>query len=312
VCGDDETGVRPRIREQAGRGEAAVVTAAEDNGFHIEAGLGVSSGTLLHRQPELRDLSVETIIPGPDGSPAEFLFGAVDLRPGQGLPLHSHSHAETVFVVDGRVQVQRGRAIAEVTGPGAAYFPAGVAHGVREQGGAAARVLICYQDARPGWEVTSELEEGRDQSRWPNPNIIRGTDPLYRWALVEDYESWLAVEPTKGWTGKMRYLLSPDRGADDVVAGTGLTAPNVHYTVHRHEPAELYYVLSGSGCIYVGTEAYPVLEGSTVYVPPSQSHGIDTFESHLKTCWVYGLARCGADWTWEALEPIYNVPRHRS
>jgi quercetin dioxygenase-like cupin family protein len=260
---------------------------------------------------ELVGLEVEGLFPKDAEEWTEFLCGLLRLQPEESLPLHSHSHAETIFVLEGCVQVQRGRAIAELWGPGAAYFPEGVAHAIRAGDGPGASVIFCYPRAETQREITTTNEESSDQSNWPNPNIIRGDTPLYRWALVEDYEPWMAVEPTKGWVHKLRYLLDPQRGAGAVVAGVGQFDPHTHYTIHRHEPAEIYYALEGAATIFAGPEAFSVQPGSTVYVPPNVPHGIDTGDEAFKTYWVYGLDACGADWTWEALEPLYNRPRTR-
>ncbi len=277
--------------------------------FHVRPEGRLAAGSRMHSMTEFANLDVEGLFPKEAEIWTEFLCGLLQLRPGQGLPLHSHSRAETIFVLDGCVQVQRGRAIAELWGPGAAYFPAGVAHSIRAYQGQAAAVIVCYPTADVEKEISTVIEEGSDQSSWPNPNIIRGDNPLYRWALVEEYEPWMAVEPTKGWTHTLRYLLDPQRGAPDVVAGTAHFDPDTHYTIHRHEPAEIYYALQGSGTIFAGTEAYQVEPGSTVYVPPNVPHGVDTSTGEFKIYWVYGLDASGSGWTWEALEPLYNHPR---
>jgi quercetin dioxygenase-like cupin family protein len=277
--------------------------------FQVNLDGRLATGGRLHSMTEFANLNIEGLFPKQAEGWTEFLCGLLKLQPDQGLPLHSHSHAETIFVLDGCVQVQRGRAIAELWGPGAAYFPAGVAHSIGAHQSQAASVIVCYPRAKIGKDISTVMEEGADQSGWPNPNIIRGDTPLYRWALVEDYEPWMAVEPTKGWVHKLRYLLDPQRGAPDVVAGVAHFDPHTHYTIHRHEPAEIYYALHGSATIYAGPEAFHVGPGSTVYVPPNVPHGVDTDTGDFKIYWVYGLDACGSDWTWEALEPLYNHPR---
>jgi quercetin dioxygenase-like cupin family protein len=283
-----------------------------DRHFHVPPDEYASAESGLHALPELAQAHVVSLIDPRVEDSAELLFGQVRLAVDTAIPWHSHDHAETMYLLEGAVRVQLGRGSAEIWGSGAAYFPPKIPHSIETVGEGDAIFLICYARGDISRNVeTVMVDSGADLSDWPNPNVITEDAPLYRWALVDDFESPVPVEPTKGWDLTARYLFDPERGAPDLVVGIGAQKPNVHYTIHKHEPAELFYVKSGRGTIYVGQQSFEVRPGSSVYVPSGVPHGIDTFDSPMNVCWVYGLDRCGSDWTWEAVEPIYNRPTRR-
>ncbi|MGA0149190.1 MAG: cupin domain-containing protein [Ilumatobacteraceae bacterium] len=41
---------------------------------------------------------------------------------------------------------------------------------------------------------------------------------------------------------------------------------------HTHEPAEVYYIVSGRGEVSVDDETYPVASGDAVWIPPNAEH----------------------------------------
>lgn len=276
--------------------------------LHVPADARIDSGSLLHTLPEFAGAELASLVTPRVEADAELLLGHVRLAGGATTGLHRHDRPETVFVLAGSIWAQRGVGRAEVSAPGAVYFPPKVPHAIEAAGGSAV-ILVCYSRGnRSAAPVSTPVEEDEDPSAWPNPNRITGEQPLYRWALSEEYENELPVEPTKGRRVRMRYLFDPHRGADEMVVGTGATDPHTRYTRHHHEPAELYYVLSGSGTIFVGDEAFAVAPGSTVYVPAQAIHGIDTHAEPLDTWWVYGLEHCGPGWAWVADEPVHPRP----
>ena len=44
--------------------------------------------------------------------------------------------------------------------------------------------------------------------------------------------------------------------------------------LHRHTPAEIYYVLEGHGTVTLDGDDYPVSAGTAVYIPGDTEHGI--------------------------------------
>lgn len=274
--------------------------------LHVTSSQTIRQGSVLHALPELAGTDLESLIEPETEATAELALGRLHVEPGQALPLHRHDRPETIFVLDGSLTVQRGRGQVEITAPAAAYLPAGVPHTMQASEAGSATLLICLSRGQRPASIASELvTSDEDPAGWPNPNRISGEDPLYRWALAEESEAWIPVEPTKGWRLRLRYLFDPHRGAPEMVVGIGENEPHTHYTLHHHEPAEIYHVIDGSGVINVGDEAYHVAPGSTIYVPAGIRHGIDTGDERLRVWWVYGLERCGPGWVWEADEPIH-------
>ena len=41
---------------------------------------------------------------------------------------------------------------------------------------------------------------------------------------------------------------------------------------HTHEPAEVYYIISGTGEVVVDGETYPLRVGDAVWIPPNAEH----------------------------------------
>jgi mannose-6-phosphate isomerase-like protein (cupin superfamily) len=57
---------------------------------------------------------------------------------------------------------------------------------------------------------------------------------------------------------------------------------------HRHEQAEIYYIISGKGIMTIKGEKYQVEEGSSVFVPGNAEHGIvNEGEEELKWFYVF-------------------------
>lgn len=88
--------------------------------------------------------------------------------------------------------------------------------------------------------------------------------------LVEHWD-----DPSRGKVS-WRTLLSADRtptsamtvGIAEVAPGTPLG-----YYRHRHEPAEVYYILAGEGLVTIDDVDHPVRAGSTVFIPGNAWHG---------------------------------------
>jgi mannose-6-phosphate isomerase-like protein (cupin superfamily) len=84
-------------------------------------------------------------------------------------------------------------------------------------------------------------------------------------------ESWM--DPVRGEVG-FRTLVGGDGGPGDFTAGVADLEPGGWLGHHRHEPAELYYVLSGDGVVVVDGEEHAVAAGTAVSIPGDSEHGI--------------------------------------
>ena len=85
--------------------------------------------------------------------------------------------------------------------------------------------------------------------------------------------------PEESWTdevrGSVRFRTLLDgevTPTDSVTAGVSELPPGGWLGRHRHEPAEVYHVLSGVGILEIGDEEHHVRGGATVYIPGNEWH----------------------------------------
>ena len=85
-------------------------------------------------------------------------------------------------------------------------------------------------------------------------------------------ESWKSGEaPGVSW----RTLISSDRTATSgLCAGKCDVEPGGELSRHRHEQAEVYHFLDGSGKVFVNNEVFLVGKGDTVFIPGNAWHRI--------------------------------------
>ena len=60
----------------------------------------------------------------------------------------------------------------------------------------------------------------------------------------------------------------------DLATGIAEVAPGVELTRHRHEPAEIYFIISGRGEMEIEDRVQPVGPGCAVYIPPDVRHAL--------------------------------------
>ena len=59
---------------------------------------------------------------------------------------------------------------------------------------------------------------------------------------------------------------------------------------HRHEPAEIYYVLTGEGVVTIDGEDHAVSAGSAVHIPGNSEHAIrDTGNGPLRLFYAFAV-----------------------
>lgn len=72
-----------------------------------------------------------------------------------------------------------------------------------------------------------------------------------------------------------RTLISSDRTpTSDLILGVAEFSAHGVLHLHRHEPAEFYMCLSGSGVVTIDGIKHPVKAGSAVFVPGNAEHGV--------------------------------------
>jgi mannose-6-phosphate isomerase-like protein (cupin superfamily) len=78
---------------------------------------------------------------------------------------------------------------------------------------------------------------------------------------------------------------------DSLTAGVVTLEPYIgKLSIHRHNPAEIYYILSGQGVVHIDGTDYPVTVDSSVFIPGDALHGIyNTGSSPLRFFYAFAL-----------------------
>lgn len=86
-------------------------------------------------------------------------------------------------------------------------------------------------------------------------------------------ETWTDV--TRGKFSWHTLLSSPETATSSLTMGI-LTCPadEGYLALHRHDQAEVYYILEGKGRMNVAENVYEVSTGDMVFVPSNAEHGI--------------------------------------
>jgi mannose-6-phosphate isomerase-like protein (cupin superfamily) len=84
-------------------------------------------------------------------------------------------------------------------------------------------------------------------------------------------ESWW--DPVRGDLA-FRTIFGTGTTTPDITAGVAELQPGGWLGHHRHEPAEVYYVLHGEGALHIDGEEHAVRAGTAAYIPGNSEHGI--------------------------------------
>ena len=99
-----------------------------------------------------------------------------------------------------------------------------------------------------------------------------GVRPLV--VSVEDCAADGWDDPAKGRVG-WRTLFSGDlTPTEALTAGVAELEPGGWLGLHRHSPAEIYFVLEGNGIVTLDGAEHAVRAGSAVFIPGDAEHGI--------------------------------------
>jgi mannose-6-phosphate isomerase-like protein (cupin superfamily) len=87
--------------------------------------------------------------------------------------------------------------------------------------------------------------------------------------------------PQDGWDdpvrGRLRWRTFVSKGAtpsEGVTCGVAEFQPGEWLGLHRHAPAEVYYVVAGAGLMSLDGRELAVKAGSAVFIPGMAEHGI--------------------------------------
>ena len=99
------------------------------------------------------------------------------------------------------------------------------------------------------------------------PAIVDQAD--LEWEGGED--AGLAVGEGVRW----KLLIAGERtGTRGLATGIAEIAPGAEIMRHCHEPAEIYFIVSGRGDMEIEDQRQPVGPGCAVYIPPSVRHAL--------------------------------------
>jgi mannose-6-phosphate isomerase-like protein (cupin superfamily) len=240
------------------------------------------------------------------GDSKEFVFGLAELSAGERLPLHTHSQAETDFILSGNARVRLGIRSVELGPASAVYFLGKKPHSIETLGSEPLRYIFTYACEKLGHTLNWELADERIAALVNIRNMDKS-----RWAISEEFEEWLPWEPSKGFKMRYKILFDQEHGnCQEMVWGTCELDPGVHYTLHYHDQPEIYYVIVGRGIVYAGDSKVEVSSGMAVYLPGQVVHGADCFgEEPLHMCWILGAETVGQNVNWTPVEDIYTEVR---
>lgn len=114
----------------------------------------------------------------------------------------------------------------------------------------------------------------RKSKAHPDP-IILSTPHLTNTLPVESF-----TDSSMGNCTWHNLLSSPSTNSDTFTVGIGACKPKTgNLALHRHEQAEVYYVLSGNGVVRIEGKNYSVTAGDLVFIPGNAEHGVYNYES---------------------------------
>ncbi|KAI2904405.1 hypothetical protein CBS63078_5619 [Aspergillus niger] len=82
-------------------------------------------------------------------------------------------------------------------------------------------------------------------------------------------------DPPHGHLTWRTLLSSPQTPTSDMCAGLAVCPPHGgHLCRHRHTQAEIYYITSGSGHVFIDGKEYEVSAGAVLFIPGDAEHGV--------------------------------------
>ncbi|MDX6300626.1 MAG: hypothetical protein QOF53_1840 [Nocardioidaceae bacterium] len=121
---------------------------------------------------------------------------------------------------------------------------------------------------------------------------------------MSGYRSWVSEPLVVNATDVERETWSDDRGKlgfrtifgglvvpGDFTAGVSDLEVDGWLGHHRHEPAEIYFVLDGEGVLTIDGEDHAVRAGTAAYIPSNSEHGIrNTGTSTMRFFYAFAVA----------------------
>ena len=200
----------------------------------------------------------------------------LELGPRRDVPLHRHTSAEVIFLLEGegRVRDLSGGKGHKLRAGDAVYVPAGVAHGLTATccKRSPSRFLVLYAPAGPERAIVDPAARG-DGATTMLAKAERTPDRSAPVPRVVGGESVPAL-PILGGKGAARILFDAAASGDREAALTRLSL-DAEAVVPEHVhagAAELLFVLAGRGTMTIAGRHVPIEPGMAVYIPPDTPH----------------------------------------
>lgn len=202
----------------------------------------------------------------------------LSLEPGFAAPLHRHSSAEVLYVLDGSATLGGARRQTLEPGTGA-FIPPGAPHDLRvEAGGERAVVLQLFAPGGPEQGV-----KGVDVGSTARVDKVGAGDP--RWLVRKGAE--VAEHVIKG--GKVRLLFDAENAPASASSLAELTLePGARVPEHVHASStEILFLIEGGGVMTIDGEPREVTRLDAIQIPAGVKHGFVAGEATVKAIQFY-------------------------
>lgn len=131
------------------------------------------------------------------------------------------------------------------------------------------------------------------------------TRPVFATALERPTDGWHDNRGNLSWTTLFSAGQTP---TDTFTAGVAVVEPGGFLALHRHAPAEIYFVLEGTGRITIDGAIREIASGTAVFIPGNAEHGIRN-DGTATLRFLYAFAtNAFEDVTYIFSQPLANAP----
>ncbi|KAF2207410.1 hypothetical protein CERZMDRAFT_102501 [Cercospora zeae-maydis SCOH1-5] len=96
------------------------------------------------------------------------------------------------------------------------------------------------------------------------------------------------AEPGVRWK---TLLCSSKTPTDTFTCGIAVCPPKTgELLLHRHQPAELYHFIQGTGEVEINGVTHPARQGSVIFIPGNAAHGVKNLSQTEDLKWLYVFA----------------------
>ncbi|KAF2267647.1 RmlC-like cupin [Lojkania enalia] len=98
-------------------------------------------------------------------------------------------------------------------------------------------------------------------------------------------------DPSGGDVTWKTLLSTPKTSTDTFTSGIAKCSPGSgHLKAHRHQQAEIYYIIQGRGVVPIDGVEHQVEKGSVIFIPGDAEHGIQNTSQEEDLVWLYVFA----------------------